>query len=168
LAETAEQIAEERRLLYVGVTRAREHLTLTYAMSRNEGGAATRRPSRFLDGLWPEYTDDAVPSARRRSSRRSGAGYAGGAGRGHAGREQVDDPPAELSGEAARLHERLLAWRATEARTASLPTFAILPDVTLRALAFAKPRSLRDLAGIRGIGPTKIARYGQALLDTIT
>jgi DNA helicase-2/ATP-dependent DNA helicase PcrA len=54
LAQGREQVAEERRLLYVGVTRAREHLTLSYALARHEGGAANRQPSRFLMGLWPE------------------------------------------------------------------------------------------------------------------
>ena len=50
-AETPEQIEEERRLLYVGVTRAREHLSLSWALARAPGGRQSRRPSRFLDGL---------------------------------------------------------------------------------------------------------------------
>src|SRR5690606_1047611 len=54
LAETDEAVAEERRLLYVGITRAREHLELSFARSRNPGGRATRRRTRFLDGLWPD------------------------------------------------------------------------------------------------------------------
>src|SRR5690606_13729667 len=54
LAETDAAVAEERRLLYVGITRAREHLELSFARSRNPGGRATRRRTRFLDGLWPD------------------------------------------------------------------------------------------------------------------
>ncbi|MCL2453802.1 MAG: ATP-dependent helicase [Micrococcales bacterium] len=54
LAETDEQVAEERRLLYVGITRAREHLELSYARSRTGRGSAARRRSRFLDALWPD------------------------------------------------------------------------------------------------------------------
>ena len=50
-AETAEQIEEERRLLYVGVTRAREHLALSWALARSPGGRRAAGPSRFLDGL---------------------------------------------------------------------------------------------------------------------
>jgi DNA helicase-2/ATP-dependent DNA helicase PcrA len=46
-ARTPEAVEEERRLLYVGVTRAREWLTLSYAGSRAPGGRQ-RRPSRFL------------------------------------------------------------------------------------------------------------------------
>src|SRR6185503_12018202 len=47
-------IEEERRLLYVGVTRAREHLWLSWSLSRTAGGRRSRRRSRFLYGLLPE------------------------------------------------------------------------------------------------------------------
>ncbi|MCL2422376.1 MAG: ATP-dependent DNA helicase UvrD2 [Micrococcales bacterium] len=53
LADTDEAVAEERRLLYVGITRAREHLELSYARHRL-GGSAVRRRSRFLAPLWPD------------------------------------------------------------------------------------------------------------------
>ncbi|WP_250447803.1 ATP-dependent helicase, partial [Actinotalea sp. C106] len=53
LAETDAAVAEERRLLYVGITRAREHLELSYARARNPGARASRKRTRFLDGLWP-------------------------------------------------------------------------------------------------------------------
>ncbi|MDP9408568.1 MAG: ATP-dependent helicase, partial [Actinomycetota bacterium] len=52
-AATDEQVEEERRLLYVGVTRAREHLHASWALARQPGGQRRRRPSRFLDGLLP-------------------------------------------------------------------------------------------------------------------
>ncbi len=72
-ARTDEQIEEERRLLYVGVTRARERLHLSWALSRSPGGRPNRRPSRFLDGLRPGTT----PTVGR-----SGAGTGGGVERG--------------------------------------------------------------------------------------
>ncbi|MYS41426.1 UvrD-helicase domain-containing protein, partial [Streptomyces sp. SID5998] len=52
-ARTDEQIEEERRLLYVGVTRARERLHVSWSLARSPGGRPNRRPSRFLDGLRP-------------------------------------------------------------------------------------------------------------------
>ncbi|HVN12220.1 MAG TPA: ATP-dependent helicase, partial [Kineosporiaceae bacterium] len=56
LAEGWDAVEEERRLLYVGVTRAREHLHLSWSRSRTPGGRASRSPSRFLDGVIAEST----------------------------------------------------------------------------------------------------------------
>ncbi|MGH4016002.1 MAG: ATP-dependent helicase [Pseudonocardiaceae bacterium] len=54
-------LEEERRLLYVGITRARRWLALSWALSRSAGGRRSRRRSRFLSGLIPEEQ----PAARR-------------------------------------------------------------------------------------------------------
>jgi DNA helicase-2/ATP-dependent DNA helicase PcrA len=50
-ARTAEAVEEERRLLYVAVTRARRHLVLSWAPARAPGAGQTRQRSRFLAGL---------------------------------------------------------------------------------------------------------------------
>jgi DNA helicase II / ATP-dependent DNA helicase PcrA len=47
-AQTEEAIEEERRLLYVGVTRAQEHLHLSWAVARSPGSRRSRQRSRFL------------------------------------------------------------------------------------------------------------------------
>ncbi|MCT1802972.1 ATP-dependent DNA helicase [Kocuria sp. WRN011] len=52
-ADTADGVDEERRLLYVGITRAREHLVLSWSLSRTPGGRPTRSRSRFLDAILP-------------------------------------------------------------------------------------------------------------------
>lgn len=66
-AKTDEQVEEERRLLYVGVTRARRHLHVSWALTRTPGGRANRRPSRFLDGLRPGSTATVGRAAARGS-----------------------------------------------------------------------------------------------------
>jgi DNA helicase-2/ATP-dependent DNA helicase PcrA len=63
----SEAVEEERRLLYVGITRARVQLALSWALSRTPGGRQTRRPSRFLAGIAPQ--SDGVTSTRPRRSR---------------------------------------------------------------------------------------------------
>jgi DNA helicase-2/ATP-dependent DNA helicase PcrA len=50
-AQTADAIEEERRLLYVGLTRARERLFLSWSLAREPGGRPTRKPSRFIGDL---------------------------------------------------------------------------------------------------------------------
>ncbi|WP_083259935.1 ATP-dependent helicase [Cellulosimicrobium cellulans] len=145
LAETDEAVAEERRLLYVGITRAREHLELSFARSRNPGGRATRRRTRFLDGLWP---DD--PSAAR--GRRPRAGQA----------------RVQLTGEYDReLFDRLREWRMQVAQETDKPAFTVLVDTTLAAIAETRPRTVPELARINGLGPAKIERYGATLLDIV-
>lgn len=52
-AQTSDEIDEERRLFYVGITRARSHVTLTWSRSRTPGGRASRRRSRFIDDVAP-------------------------------------------------------------------------------------------------------------------
>ena len=66
-AQTDEAIEEERRLLYVGVTRARERLYLSWALARSPGGRPTRKPSRFLDGLRPRRLAGGAGDRRARS-----------------------------------------------------------------------------------------------------
>ncbi|MET8064746.1 ATP-dependent helicase, partial [Micromonospora sp. NPDC005313] len=80
-AKTMEQVEEERRLLYVGITRAREWLWLSYATSRSPGGRS-RRPSRFLPQL-----DRSGGGERARGGER--AGGAGPARRAERRRPQV-------------------------------------------------------------------------------
>jgi DNA helicase-2/ATP-dependent DNA helicase PcrA len=76
--------AEERRLFYVGVTRARKRLYLSLAMTRAQFGEVTvAMPSRFLQEIPPELIDwrqspGDVNSRGRGSGRALGGGYGGG------------------------------------------------------------------------------------------
>ena len=64
----SEPVEEERRLLYVGITRARMHLALSWALARAPGGRQSRRPSRFLNGIAPQSPSDADPEPSRDDS----------------------------------------------------------------------------------------------------
>ena len=145
LAETDAAVHEERRLLYVGITRARVHLELSYARSRNPGGRATRKRTRFLDGLWPE--DRRAP--RTRTASRSP---------GHV--ELTDERDVAL-------YEALRDWRLEVARETDKPAYTVLTDSTLAAIAETRPSGTAELARVNGIGPAKIDRYGATILAIV-
>lgn len=170
-ADSPEDVDEERRLLYVGITRAREHLNLSWSTARTPGGRANRKPSRFLDGLRP----DSVATANARSSagkprrkaaapascRVCGSMLATGAER-KVGRCNQCPPSYE-----EQTFEALRQWRREEAQSADVPAYVVFTDATLTAIAEARPGSLEQLAGLAGVGPSKLERYGEAVLQVI-
>ncbi|WP_042405312.1 ATP-dependent DNA helicase UvrD2 [Streptacidiphilus carbonis] len=179
-ARSDEQIEEERRLLYVGVTRARAHLGLSWALARSPGGRASRQPSRFLDGLRPGTPVRAVRGAGGAGgSVTGGAAGAGAARRSRAplkcrvcGRvlteaverklRRCDGCPSELD---EGLYERLRDWRGEQAKAQSLPAYCVFTDATLIAIAEDAPGSVGELAGIAGVGRAKLDKYGAAVLS---
>jgi ATP-dependent DNA helicase RecQ len=60
--------------------------------------------------------------------------------------------------------EALREWRRKEAARRAVPAYVVLHDSTLAELASARPSTLEALAGIRGIGPSKLEAYGPALI----
>ncbi|MFC7388093.1 ATP-dependent DNA helicase UvrD2 [Sphaerisporangium rhizosphaerae] len=173
-AETPEQIEEERRLLYVGVTRARAHLHLSWALARSAGGRKARRASRFLDGLTGTAAS-AAPGPARSGPRERRAAQARvavpiscrvcGKTLTVAAEQKLGrcaTCPADYDQE---LLERLKLWRTNAAKEAKVPTYVVFTDVTLQALAERVPTTEEDLLSIAGIGRVKLERYGQAVLD---
>ncbi|MCH9816610.1 MAG: ATP-dependent DNA helicase UvrD2 [Actinomycetia bacterium] len=157
-AKRPELLAEERRLLYVGITRARRYLVLTWARERAGGGKASgpRKPSRFLAELTKLAQDQArsAPSdtsaarKRRRSSRSTRT----------AAKVASPDKP---------LYEALKAWRLEEARERELPAYVIFHDRALADFATNRPESEADLLRTPGVGPAKVTSYGAAVLAVI-
>jgi ATP-dependent DNA helicase RecQ len=74
---------------------------------------------------------------------------------------------AELPREAVPVFERLRAWRASEAREQGKPAYTIFHDSTLRQIASESPATLAELGTVSGVGETKLARYGQQVLDVL-
>ena len=74
---------------------------------------------------------------------------------------------AELPPEAEAVFERLRAWRTAVAKEQGMPPYVIFHDSTLREIAAAPPATLADLAMVNGVGETKLARYGQQILDLL-
>ena len=140
-ATTPDQVAEERRLLYVGVTRAREVLNISWARARSAGQRGNRRPSRFLDGLRPGTAD-----APRKPKRKAGT--------------VPEGSDAETFG-------KLRAWRRRQAEAQGVPAFVVFSDATLVAIADAAPSSRGALAKISGVGSVKLDRYAVPVLAVI-
>jgi DNA helicase II / ATP-dependent DNA helicase PcrA len=166
-AKTDDAVEEERRLLYVGVTRAREWLWLSYGQARSPGGR-TRRPCRFLPQLAgsPAAAGPAARGGRPRrgqpvSCRICGATLLAGADR-KLGR--CATCPSDRDEE---LYERLREWRRTTATEQEVPAYVVFTDATLAALAERKPTTEAELAVIGGIGPRKLAQYGDAVLALV-
>ncbi|MEU6060973.1 DNA helicase RecQ [Streptomyces sp. NPDC047097] len=76
-------------------------------------------------------------------------------------------PAADLPPEAAPLFERLRTWRGATAKEQGVPAYVIFHDATLREIATTRPGSLAELGGVGGVGENKLAKYGQAILDTL-
>ena len=74
---------------------------------------------------------------------------------------------AGLGAADAGLFERLRDWRRAVAQEHNVPAYVILHDATLRAIAAARPAGLAELAGIPGIGASKLERYGAQILAII-
>jgi ATP-dependent DNA helicase RecQ len=74
---------------------------------------------------------------------------------------------AELPAAAVAVFEQLRAWRGAAAKEQGVPAYVIFHDATLRQIAAESPATLADLGTISGIGETKLARYGQQVLDTL-
>jgi ATP-dependent DNA helicase RecQ len=93
--------------------------------------------------------------------------------RGKAGRERGSrgaagkPPPVPLDAEATERFSALKAWRAEVAREHNLPAYVVFHDATLAEMARERPATLDQLAGISGVGATKLDRYGSAILRVL-
>ena len=126
LARSDGEIAEERRLLYVGITRAKRHLFVTWAARR----------SGFLDELG---LDAPRPVLRSKL-------------------DETELPP---------VYRALKAWRLSRARVDGVPPYVVFHDRTLAEIATRHPSTASELAGVSGVGPAKLERYGSEVLETI-
>jgi ATP-dependent DNA helicase RecQ len=74
----------------------------------------------------------------------------------------------DLTPEAAPLFERLRTWRGATAKEQGVPAYVIFHDATLREIASRRPASLAELGTVSGVGETKLARYGEQVLEALS
>ncbi|WP_196771619.1 ATP-dependent DNA helicase UvrD2 [Mycobacterium colombiense] len=163
----SEAVEEERRLLYVGITRARIHLGLSWALSRSPGGRQSRKPSRFLNGIAPQARADAAPNKSRRNR--------GTATRCRICNNNLTTPAAVMLRRcetcAGDIDEdlllRLKAWRLDIAKEQKVPAYVVFTDNTLIAIAELRPGDEDALIAIPGIGARKLEQYGPDVLELV-
>jgi len=236
-ATTGAQLNEERRLLYVAVTRAVDELHLSWAAQRTFGAKTVQRQASPLLapladavarlGVSPAHRVDwRAQLARSRQSLAQatsglgdddhgddGGGH-GDDGGGHGDRRPGPDPGLSVVGpdgslgpptsrrrrpdpgaDAARpggqpagrragrrgaagsgpapgedaeaIYRALHQWRLRRARAADVPAHVVFSDQTLRAIAHDRPTTRARLASMPGMGPAKLSRYGDDLLQLL-
>ncbi|MGC3993211.1 MAG: ATP-dependent DNA helicase UvrD2 [Propionicimonas sp.] len=164
LAAGPEQVAEEARLFYVGITRARRNLLLSW--SRTRRGSGGRQPSRFLDGI----TARPEPIARRPGHREKPTsalsatcrvcGKALHTGAERKLRRHADCPP----GYDEETYDRLVAWRTGVAAQRSVPAYVVFTDATLMTIAEDRPADVGALLKVPGVGRVKCEQYAADVL----
>lgn len=170
LATSTDQVAEERRLLFVAITRAKVHLRLSWS---GRGNRSARPVSRFLADLLPVGVTTATsgPTGKRRRRSRSAQSATcrvcnrslnTGADR-KLGRHA--DCPSSYDEE---LFGRLRQWRKSVADAASVPAFVVFTDATLMAVAEAMPSTGQEMLRIPGVGQAKLERYGDQVLQILS
>jgi DNA helicase-2/ATP-dependent DNA helicase PcrA len=163
----SEPVEEERRLLYVGITRARVHLVLSWALARSPGGRQSRKPSRFLNGIAPQTRQDPAPAKSRRNR--------GTPTRCRVCNDELTTPAAimlrrcETCG--GDVNEGLLLqlkdWRLNTAKEQNVPAYVVFTDNTLVAIAEMLPDDEAALIAIPGIGARKLEQYGPDVLELV-
>ena len=158
-AKTTAAIEEERRLAYVGVTRARKILLLTYSEMRAYGTKTyPSKRSGFLDELGLFTTAKPSSTLSRTTPRRSTT------------LRNTSNPPPRptraLSAEDRALYAALMTWRSDLATRESKPLFTILDDQALLTIATQRPKTKNELRTIQGVG-AKCNSYGDELLQLV-
>jgi DNA helicase II / ATP-dependent DNA helicase PcrA len=162
-------IEEERRLCYVGVTRARDSLTVSWARARNPGGRGSRKLSRFFDSVSAAPSQPTASSSGRGNKKKAKAATCRVCG------ARLFDVPARRLGRCTdcpssydeELFDRLREWRRERADHDSVPAYVVFTDATLQAIAEVRPTTEQQLLAINGIGASKRDKYADDVLGLV-
>ena len=192
-SKSDEAVIEERRLFYVGITRAKSHLTITWV---NDG---KRKGSAFVGELMDQGSKRTATAKRETPTETIVAevgleitvsgGYSGTIVELEEERALVEVEGGSLltvpfgevvtaadrklplggpvDGAADEVLESLKTWRRERAKADGMPAFVVFHDSTLEQIARSMPVSIEELASISGVGPAKLERYGDELIEVL-
>ncbi|MCP1231681.1 DNA helicase RecQ [Acetobacter indonesiensis] len=87
--------------------------------------------------------------------------------KGSANRERKSDTLSDLPEDKQLVFAALRKWRLDEAREQEIPPYVIFHDAALRDIALQSPASLEELGNVKGVGRSKLERYGEAVLEIL-
>lgn len=145
LAKSPSQLAEERRLLYVGITRARRFLFISWARNRLGERYGRKDPSPFLDEI------RAITPSSRTPGKQS----------------PVAQERSAVAPEDQDLFAALRKWRLDESRKRAVPAYVVFNDETLSQIAASRPKTFGELLAIPGVGPSKLESFGHHVLALV-
>ena len=149
-AERGGSLGEEKRLLYVALTRARRRLHLSWAQRRDTPGQpAERRPCRWLAAVAEAGEADAPATPRWQGSRPAGLA------------------PPDMGAPAEPLVAALVAWRERVAKAARVAPAAVLSDRDLAAIAESRPATVAELGVVASLGTSRLDRLGGELIALV-
>ena len=169
----AGDLEEERRVFHVAITRGSESvliiadgpksafITETQWRSKLEHEAPTAAgPAR------PHRPETPEPSRRRRPS---AAQWWLAETTSPVPASKAKSPPIDeaTEPEAAAAFQRLRQWRLDRSKADGVPAFVVFSDAVLRELSRRRPTTDEALLAVPGIGPVKLAAYGEALKDLL-
>lgn len=152
-ADGPAELSEERRLIHVAITRAKELVSITWAAQRTFGERkSARQPSPYLELISP--TPEGAKKASAASDKISKLAKV----KDSLGDLPVDDP----------LYGALVDWRKAKAKASAVPAYVVFNNKTLAAIVDIRPSSEAELLSVPGIGTAKAERYGEEVLELVS
>ena len=172
--DATRRVEEERRLLYVGITRAREHLELSFAALAHPGRAGRPASARGSSTGPRAVLGEAARAQPAAAGARRCAGKApssGSVARAAPAARTPSPRGSARSGRCSTCPRPTTRRSSSAARVApgdrangEVPAYVVFTDATLTAIAEQVPPDVASLARITGVGPAKLERYGDAVL----
>ena len=131
--------------------------------------AGTKMELLISDGIVKEFGRRVQTPARAKKGKAGKASGEIGKARtgkdGAVGAKNAPTTAAPLTAVEEALAARIKEWRAGEAKRLRVPAYVVLHDRTVKALAQARPANPKQLLEIDGMGPAKVEKFGEAILE---